>query len=539
MLYKIYCDKFKKPEVEFKDGLNVILGTSTGDNSIGKTSMLLIIDFVYGGDSYVSSSDIINNVGEHDIYFAFMMHDRIIWYCRNNIKSSVVWVCDENKNKIEQIAIGDYRKLLAEYYEVDITHASFRDLVSGYMRIYGKENHDEHRPLDSYKKASASKGIFSLIKIFDEYDSIDLLEKEFKQANEKKKAHGKALKFKLIENVNKTKYNANKKEVIEIGRKIAQISKNYITVDEAQGIANQELLDLKNLYVTQLRLKNRLSNKLERINCNIESTTVTPSSDLVKLREYFGEFNESKFMEVETFHFAITQILHNNLIKESDELKNQYEIIMSDIAETKNKLEADNIDAKIFQAITKEVVDLNIDISMLKQQNKAYEDKIELESDAKNKKRIFEKETVEKLGIITNKINSQMNEYNNDIYKGARTSPILSISNSNQYKFFTPNDTGTGIAYKGLILFDLAVLNLTNLPIVIHDSILLKQTEDFSIEKIIGLYNQQKKQIFIAFDKGNSYTSEVEEMIASNTCLKLSSAGGELFGKSWGKTNIQ
>lgn len=38
------------------------------------------------------------------------------------------------------------------------------------------------------------------------------------------------------------------------------------------------------------------------------------------------------------------------------------------------------------------------------------------------------------------------------------------------YSFATPENTGTGIAYKGLVIFDISVLNLTNLPIIVHDS---------------------------------------------------------------------
>ena len=42
MLREIVCDKFRKNRIEFHNGLNVILGTNEGDNSIGKSSFLLI-----------------------------------------------------------------------------------------------------------------------------------------------------------------------------------------------------------------------------------------------------------------------------------------------------------------------------------------------------------------------------------------------------------------------------------------------------------------------------------------------------------------
>lgn len=63
MLYEIVCDKFKTKKVLFNSGLNTVLGTNEGDNSIGKSSFLLIVDFVFGGTTYAKSEDIIKILG--------------------------------------------------------------------------------------------------------------------------------------------------------------------------------------------------------------------------------------------------------------------------------------------------------------------------------------------------------------------------------------------------------------------------------------------------------------------------------------------
>lgn len=47
MLKEIFCSKFKQSKIEFHKGLNVILGDNNGSNSIGKSTMLLIIDYVF------------------------------------------------------------------------------------------------------------------------------------------------------------------------------------------------------------------------------------------------------------------------------------------------------------------------------------------------------------------------------------------------------------------------------------------------------------------------------------------------------------
>lgn len=54
--------------------------------------------------------------------------------------------------------------------------------------------------------------------------------------------------------------------------------------------------------------------------------------------------------------------------------------------------------------------------------------------------------------------------------------------------------------------FDMSIMELTYLPVLVHDSVLLKQIEDVAIEKILELYSASEKQVFIALDKIWSYS---------------------------------
>ena len=96
-----------------------------------------------------------------------------------------------------------------------------------------------------------------------------------------------------------------------------------------------------------------------------------------------------------------------------------------------------------------------------------------------------------------------MSRLNDAIYEGSYNAPILNFTDTG-YDFFTPDDTGTGIAYKGLVVYDLAVLSLTKLPLLVHDSVVLKQISDDAIEKIIELYSSCGKQVIIALDLPSS-----------------------------------
>jgi hypothetical protein len=135
---------------------------------------------------------------------------------------------------------------------------------------------------------------------------------------------------------------------------------------------------------------------------------------------------------------------------------------------------------------------------------------------------------------IQAQINIKMELFNDYIYNGQNKAPIISFGDSN-YSFTTPDDTGTGTSYKSMIVYDLAILSLTGLPILVHDSYLLKQIQDTAIEKILELYMQSKKQIFISIDKINSLTDRSITIIEENKVLTLYPNGGELFGRCWNK----
>lgn len=71
MLVEIMCDEFKdhgtpRGRIQLHAGLNTVMGSSSGSNSIGKSTFLMIIDFVFGGDDYVEKlTDVQTEVGEH------------------------------------------------------------------------------------------------------------------------------------------------------------------------------------------------------------------------------------------------------------------------------------------------------------------------------------------------------------------------------------------------------------------------------------------------------------------------------------------
>ena len=132
-----------------------------------------------------------------------------------------------------------------------------------------------------------------------------------------------------------------------------------------------------------------------------------------------------------------------------------------------------------------------------------------------------------------------MREISLDILKDeTHLPPVLRLEKLSKYTFNTPNDGGTGAQYRGLITFDLANMNVTPVPFVVHDSVLLKNIEKPVFSEIMEVYAAQKekgKQVFMAYDTLDSYGKKTQQLVEENAVLELSPGGNELFGWAWNK----
>ena len=158
------------------------------------------------------------------------------------------------------------------------------------------------------------------------------------------------------------------------------------------------------------------------------------------------------------------------------------------------------------------------------QQLKEYRD-----ADAKRLKAIKQQQ----FAFVSYCLNEEMSQLNDAIYEGSYNAPVLYFTD-NGYIFFTPDDTGTGIAYKCLVVYVLTVLKLTKLPILVHDSIVLKQISNNAIERMHELYSSCGKQVIIALDKQDSYSAKSAKPLNESAVLRLINNSRELFGRSWG-----
>lgn len=128
-------------------GLNVVLGKEDGANSIGKSSAMLAIDFLFGGDTYLKS-DGVKHIRHHTIFFAFQFCGQKYCFARATEDADNAFLCKENHDLMGPYRMKDeFVNWLKVQYHMDFDGLSFRIALSSFFRIYGKDNTDERRPL--------------------------------------------------------------------------------------------------------------------------------------------------------------------------------------------------------------------------------------------------------------------------------------------------------------------------------------------------------------------------------------------------------
>lgn len=534
MLYEICCDQFYQKKIVFNEGLSVILGTNTGDNSIGKSTFLLIVDYVFGGSTYSETTDIINNVGSHDIFFTFVFEGEKYRFCRNSINRHIVWKCDENYVKTEEIRLEDYCKWLDKRYGLALPELSFRDAVGRYIRVYGKNNCDERHPLHYVVTEKAEKACFALLKLFDAFAPLKEVEAEAKRSESELAAFKRAQALRFIAKITKKTYNQNEKNIERTTEQIQELSsgleRGLLEVDAA---ASEQAVYVKQMLSRARRARSKIQaryNMLDENGTYAFSSTTDTFADLKKL---FPDVAVAHLEEIEGFHKIISSVFKAELKAERTKLEKELAEYNRIIGEYEEQLQELIKDPKLSKVILTQHTTLLQERERMQKENEAYAKLQQLKLDRDADAERLEKMKQEQFAIVSYQINDEMSRLNDAIYKGSYNAPVLDFT-ENGYHFFTPDDTGTGIAYKGLVVYDLAVLGLTKLPVLVHDSVVLKQISDDAIERIVELYATCGKQVIIALDKQDSYSEKTAKLLGEAAVLRLTSNGQELFGKSWG-----
>ena len=535
MLTEVRCEKFREKAIYFHPGLNVVLGDSIATNSIGKSTLLMVLDFIYGGESFLDhNKDVVYELGGHDYYFSFKFGNDDYYFRRGTFKPDLVYSCDKEYKELEPISIEDYKAFLKTSYSLEDVGLSFRSTVSLFSRIWGKENLDVKHPLHSFKSQKASDCVTNTIKLFKKYESIRLLSDNVKNKGEEKTTITKAFKGGLISKTSKINYKNNLTTITSIDAEIEEIKNNLkkYAVNLAE-IVNREVMDLKVEKDRLLSEKLRLDSRLLRVRNDLAQNRSIKSKHLSPLLKYFPEVNTEKLQEVESFHSKITSILRKELKSSEKELSISLESVVNEIGSIDRKIASAISDVENPNVVVDRVYELSQEHASASKEIEYFETDAQIKTDLKDAKELLAAEKIRILELIEDVLNDKNRKNVTEIYGEERRSPTLHLG-QNSYTFELVEDTGTGKAYSNLILLDLAFLETTVLPFLIHDSVLFKNIQNDAVARLIGLYESTGKQVFIAIDEIEKYGEVAELKLKEKKVIKLDNEN-VLYIKDWRK----
>lgn len=528
----------ERPPIVFKEGLNVVLGKNDGKMSIGKSSALLAIDFVFGGDTYIKSDGVLKE-GHHTIFFEFTFDGIPYRFGRNTGNADNIFSCDKDNNPTGEFYTKDeFTDWLKKKYAIDFVGLSFRTTVSSFFRIYGKDNTDERRPLRGVPGQDMEKSINMLLALFDKFKDIEEFKHSVTEQEKRLSAFRQARKYDFISNLvgGMKKYNENLAQISALELQLGALTEEAVVGQSEEDIEKNkrkaELMSQKYSLETMIQAKER---RLRLLDMSLEYGLYPTDADMSALQEFFPSVNLRKLYEVEKYHQKLAKILDNQF---SDEKKT----IEEELAALRNQLE--DVKVQIRQLgfvgnVSKEFLDrhseIKAEIDALRTQNSAYLTQKELQESKARAEEVLRRSIQDILTEIEETLNGKMKEFNDSLFDTHRKPPHLKFNKHDSYKFETPDDTGTGSNYKGMIVYDLAVFFTTALPAIAHDSLVFKNLEKDVEDGIMRIYASSKKQVFISYDKQGDCHPETQRILEANRVLQLSDNNCELYGRSWNK----
>lgn len=535
MLKEIQCPLFNHARISFHQGLNIILGDDDAKNSIGKSTALMVIDFAQGGDSFLKDeAGAIRALGHHHYNFFFVFAGQPYFFSRSTDASDVVYVCDQDYARLSELSVKDYRRLLKELYGLASIESSFRSIVGPFARIWKKGGLEPDQPFISAPKESSGTAISRLIDLFERSADVAAEKKVIDKQKERKKLITDSMNANIIPNINNTRYKANTKIIAENTVQIEQLKQGFSGALNAYEALFDENLRRKQQRKNELiSSRGELHSKLKRLQREISGITPRLAANIALVAEFFPTVNVERLEQVEAFHQKIGIIVKKELKDELAAAQLEESALTSEIMSLEQQIQTALKSKGMPDDLFKRIYDLKEITDKAAEENKYFEQKAQLEEAIKisgdRLNGIYAKIFLD----IEAKLNLKLKAFNKVVYGPTRNSSELRIKSSNSYSFTSPEDTGTGKSYAGLIGFDIAMLSLTRLPFVIHDSVIYKNIEVAAIKRILRILAFIKsKQIFLSFDEAKKFGLQTEQLIKKFTVLKLSH-NDLLYNRDW------
>ena len=543
MLVEIRCGQFKQlgaipPTVRFNANLNVVLGDNEGSNSIGKSTFMMMLDFVFGGSDYVKKlTNIQSEIGEHEIEFMFLFDGQEHRFARSNVDFKNVYRCDGDYNKINRISIEEFTAWLKSMYKIRDEQISFREAVSPFIRVFKRETLAVESPLQTYDGESDKNMMDRILMLFDEYDAISTRRQVLKELEEEISAYRLSKNYQLTPVAkNKTEAQANEIRIAELETEATRILEDsrFDGLTDIDDILADDVSRTERELAQCLKRRRRIKSIQAAISRDQkQQVKFLTTKDAEMLTRFFPEADMRKLDEIEEFHRKLAKALKDEYRQAESSIQDDLDVIDTKIAELKSKLADLGKPTNVSDAAFGRFADIQIELTNLRGANEAFFKLKKLKDDKKEYQIALNALIAEITLEMKDAINGSMQEINEMVYGREVTAPVFDIKDGKKIELYTPRDAGTGTQYRGVIEFDLAMLEVADVPILVHDSLMFKNIENQAITGLVRSYLRASKQTFISVDKLSSYPEEASDLLSDAAVLLLGPKDEALFGRTW------
>lgn len=374
--------------------------------------------------------------------------------------------------------------------------------------------------------------IDNLVKTYGKFEVIRARDDAARTAESELKVIRAAASKQLIPKVTKTGYAQAQVQIAGLERDLEDVRQNLASyATSLSALINKEVLELKRRKDELLQRRMTVAGRLQRVDRNLSGKRSLHGSNFHDLQRFFPEINTERLAEVEAFHDGVARILKEQLKQSKDQLAEELKLIDLSIAGIDTEIAAALGSVNQPESLVDHVYKVALSLQTARASRDGYAREQEHVDALRKAKEALAEEKQRILTEIASSVNDGMREIVSEAVGEHRKSPRLSLDDAT-YSFEVFEDTGTGTAYFGLVLFDLAVFRATSLPAIAHDSVLFKNISNDSVANLVRLYATIQKQSFIAIDEIQKYGPAAAEILKKQSVIQLSD-NAVLYIKDW------
>lgn len=559
MLTRVWSPAFEisgkvRPPITFRPRLNLTEGGCEAEKSIGKSTIREFIEFAYGGRQFLNS-DVVRlpqAVGHHTIYFSLRLNGLDYHLSRATDRPGFITAYDapEWKTQSGEMADDDYRQILLENYGLAKPGYSWRDLIGRFCRVDQSDLSVLDHPLAAAPQEPNAQGTAALLRLFDLYDEIEAVQEEFIKASEDLKTLQAMAKAGYSPYVQLKTKKERAQAANELHKAQSQFKQLRIKADVDLFEADRQTRAEQQRMSAELRpLRKRISQlegKRAIVDAALNGKSRITSEDLQEFYTYFPDVNQEKLETIEYYHSQLEDILEDQLVEQKQIYETLIRQLTAQVRRKMSEIHALGQSVEIDDEIYDQNAELAAKIKQYEQQIEMFDKTQEINERKKQLHEELKTAIPNKLDDLKTAINQQMSELNALLYPDKKLRPpILDFKLGRKgatYTFDHNGDIGAGSRSKNLLVFDLTVLKLSPLPLLIHDSVLIKNVAFAPVRQFLALYEQsnqfisganEPKQVFLSFDATKAYGEDVGAIVNRVRVVHLGEDDHALYGFTW------